>query len=183
MLWELQTSSTFQRDFYKTLTDAEKQVFDQLTQDYQAELDARDTILQKQSDTVHQVQIMEIKAARDAREAQAAEYKKRIEAREDYNRELLKTINDFYEDNKRTLMSDETLEIYELRQKYQRQIDALIEAKELELITEEQYEERILQVHNAYDDEYLEILNNRYQEEIEARLAAVQEMIDRESQL
>lgn len=183
MLWELQTSSTFQSDFYKTLTDAEKQVFDQLTQDYQAELDARDTILQKQSDTVHQVQIMEIKAARDAREAQAEEYKKRIEARQDYNRELLKTINDFYEDNKRTLMSDETLEIYELRQKYQKQIDALIEAKELELITEEQYEERILQVHSAYDDEYLEILNNRYQEEIEARLAAVQEMIDRESQL
>lgn len=183
MLWELQTSSTFQSDFYKTLTDAEKQVFDQLTQDYQSELDARDAILQKQSDTVHQVQIMEIKAARDAREAQAEEYKKRIEARKDYNRELLKTINDFYEDNKRTLMSDETLEIYELRQKYQRQIDALIEAKELELITEEQYEERILQVHSAYDDEYLEILNNRYQEEIEARLAAVQEMIDRESQL
>lgn len=183
MLWELKTSSTYKSDFYKTLTDAEKQVFDQLTQDYQAELDARDAILQKQSDTVHQVEIMEIKAARDAREAQAAEYKKRIEAREDYNRELLKTINDFYEDNKRTLMSDDDLEIYELKIKYQNQLNALIEAWDLKLITEEVYRERLLQIYEAYDDEYLEILNNDYQEEIEARLAAVQEMIDRESQL
>lgn len=183
MLWELQTSSTFQSDFYKTLTDAEKQVFDQLTQDYQSELDARDTILQKQSDTVHQVQIMEIKAARDAREAQAEEYRKRIEARQDYNRELLKTINDFYKDNKRTLMSDEDREIDELKEKYQNQLNALIEAWDLKLITEEVYRERLLQIYEAYDSEYLEILNNDYQEEIEARLAAVQEMIDRESQL
>lgn len=183
MLWELQTSSTFQSDFYKTLTDAEKQVFDQLTQDYQSELDARDTILQKQSDTVHQVQIMEIKAARDAREAQAEEYRKRIEAREDYNRELLKTINDFHKENRRTLMSDEDREIDELKEKYQNQLNALIEAWDLKLITEEVYRERLLQIYEAYDSEYLEILNNDYQEEIEARLAAVQEMIDRESQL
>lgn len=183
LLWNLKTSTEFQKRFYENLTDAERQVYDKLTQDYQAEEDAKESILQKEEDAIQQVKMIEIKAARDAREAQAEEYKKRIEARQDYNRELLKTINDFYEDNKRTLMSDDDLEIYELKIKYQNQLNALIEAWDLKLITEEVYRERLLQIYNAYDDEYLEILNNDYQEEIEARLAAVQEMIDRESQL
>lgn len=122
-------------------------------------------------------------AAQERLAQQRAEAEAEKKQTEEHNKALLRTIEDFYKENKRIVMSEEDRAIDELKEKYQNQLDALIEAKEAQLITEEEYKERIESVYNAYDDEYLEILNNNYQEEIEARLAAVQEMIDRESQL
>lgn len=125
--------------------------------------------------------ILQDRANEEKKAAEAA--KKRVEERKKSNEELLKQINEFYEENRRLLLTDEAREQDDLNTKYQAQLDALKEAKNLELITIKDYNERLKQINDAYNKEYVDNQNAAYKESLENRLAQLQQMQDRESQL
>lgn len=139
--------------------------------------------MQKSSETYEKIKLMEISAERKAREEAKANYLKNIEDAKKRNADLLKVINDFYEENRKLLLDDEARELDELNTKYQNQLDALKTAKDKELITVEEYRKRLKQINDAYDKEWLDNNNERYRTDLENRLAALQEMQSRESQL
>lgn len=139
--------------------------------------------MQKSAEAYEKVKLMEIAADRKAREAAIA---KRNEAKDILDREkkdLLKIIEDFSEENKKILLDEASREQYELNVKYQNQINALKRAKELEIITIEDYNKKLKQVNDAYNKEYIDSQNAAYKESLEERLAYLQQIQDRESQL
>lgn len=109
--------------------------------------------MQKSSETYEKIKLMEISAERKAREEAKANYLKNIEDAKKRNADLLKVINDFYEENRKLLLDDEARELDELNRNYQNQLDALKEAYNLKLITVKEYNERLKQVNDAYNKE------------------------------
>lgn len=137
--------------------------------------------MQKTSETYEKVKLMEISAERKAREEAKANYLKNIEDAKKRNADLLKVINDFYEENRKLLLDDEARELDELNTKYQNQLDALKTAKDKELITVEEYRKRLKQINDAYDKEYLDNQNERYRKEINNRINSLEQLREREN--
>lgn len=109
--------------------------------------------MQKSAEAYEKVKLMEIAAERKQREDAKAQYLKNIEDRKKHNQDLLKVINDFYEENRKLLLDDEARELDELNRNYQNQLDALKEAYNLKLITVKEYNERLKQVNDTYNKE------------------------------
>lgn len=181
--WGLKTSSNYVEYFYSLLSDKEKEQYESLKAKYLPYLEKRNASLQKSAEFYEKVKLMEIAADRKAREAAVAEYQKKQDEYKKRTEELLSLINSFYEENRRLLLTDEAREQEDLNTKYQSQLNALKEAKDLELITIKEYNERLKQINDAYNKEYIDNQNAAYKESLENRLAQLQQMQDRESQL
>lgn len=181
--WGLKTSSNEVDFFLSKLNDDQRAAYDEASGIYNAYIEKRNSLMQKTSETYEKVKLMEISAERKAREEAKANYLKNIEDAKKRNADLLKVINDFYEENRKLLLDDEARELDELNTKYQNQLDALKTAKDKELITVEEYRKRLKQINDAYDKEWLDNNNERYRTDLENRLSALQEMQSRESQL
>lgn len=181
--WGLKTSSNEVDFFLSKLNDDQRAAYDKASGIYNAYIEKRNSLMQKTSETYEKVKLMEISAERKAREEAKANYLNNIEDAKKHNQDLLKVINDFYEENRKLLLDDEARELDELNRNYQNQLDALKEAYNLKLITVKEYNERLKQVNDAYNKEWLDNNNERYREDLENRLSALQEMQDRESQL
>lgn len=181
--WGLKTSSNEVDFFLSKLNDDQRAAYDEASGIYNAYLEKRNSLMQKTSETYEKIKLMEISAERKAREEAKANYLKNIEDAKKRNADLLKVINDFYEENRKLLLDDEARELDELNTKYQNQLDALKTAKELEIITIEDYNKKLKQVNDAYNKEYIDNQNAAYKESLEERLAYLQQMQDRESQL
>lgn len=181
--WGLKTSSNYVDEFNSKLSDEEKTQYEELKSTYETYLEKRNESMQKSAELYEKVKLMEIAADRKAREeaiAKQNEYKDRLDQEK---KELLKIIEDFSEENKKILLDEASREQYELNVKYQNQINSLKRAKELEIITIEDYNKKLKQVNDAYNKEYVDNQNAAYKESLENRLAQLQQMQDRESQL
>lgn len=181
--WGLKTSSNYIDEFNSKLSDEEKTQYEELKTTYETYLEKRNESMQKSAELYEKVKLMEIAADRKAREeaiAKQNEYKDRLDQEK---KELLKIIEDFSEENKKILLDEASREQYELNVKYQNQINSLKRAKELEIITIEDYNKKLKQVNDAYNKEYIDNQNAAYKESLEERLAYLQQMQDRESQL
>lgn len=177
--WGLKNSSNEVDFFLSKLNEDQKAAYGI----YNTYLEKRNDLMRKSAEAYEKVKLMEIAAERKQREDAKAQYLKNIEDRKKHNQDLLKVINDFYEENRKLLLDDEARELDELNRNYQNQLDALKEAYNLKLITVKEYNERLKQVNDAYNKEWLDNNNERYREDLENRLSALQEMQDRESQL
>ena len=164
--WGLKTSSNEVDFFLSKLNDDQKAAYDEASGIYNTYLEKRNDLMQKSAEAYEKVKLMEI-----------------IEDRKKHNQDLLKIINDFYEENRKLLLDDEARELDELNRNYQNQLDALKEAYNLKLITTKEYKDRLKQINDAYNKEWLDNNNESYREDLENRLSALQEMQDRESQL
>lgn len=181
--WGLKTSSNYIDEFNSKLSDEEKAQYEELKSTYETYLEKRNASMQKSAEFYEKVKLMEIAADRKAREEAIANknaYKDRLDQEK---KELLKIIEDFSEENKKILLDEASREQYELNVKYQNQINSLKRAKELEIITIEDYNKKLKQVNDAYNKEYIDNQNAAYKESLEERLAYLQQMQDRESQL
>ena len=169
--------------FLSKLTDDEKAEYEKANQIYNDYLEKRGNLAKKAADAQEKVKLMELAAERKDREEKKKEYIKKLEDRKKYNQDLLKAINDFYEENRKLLLDDEARELDELNEKYQAQLNQLQEALDLKLLTTKEYNERLRQINNAYIKDYLNDYNAAYKRELADRLSSLQEMQDRESQL
>ena len=181
--WGLKTSSNEVDFFLSKLNDDQRAAYDEASGIYNAYIEKRNSLMQKSAEAYEKVKLMEIAAERKQREEAKAQYLKNIEDRKKHNQDLLKIINDFYEENRKLLLDDEARELDELNRNYQNQLDALKEAYNLKLITTKEYNDRLKQINDAYNKEWLDNNNESYREDLENRLSALQEMQDRESQL
>lgn len=181
--WGLKNSSNKVDFFLSKLNDAQKAAYNKASDIYNTYLEKRNDLMQKSAEAYEKVKLMESAAERKQREDAKAQYLKNIEDRKKHNQDLLNVINDFYEENRKLLLDDEARELDESNRNYQNQLDALKEAYNLKLITVKEYNERLKQVNDAYNKEWLDNNNERYREDLENRLSALQEMQDRESQL
>lgn len=179
--WGLKTSSNEVDFFLSKLNDDQRAAYDEASGIYNAYIEKRNSLMQKTSETYEKVKLMEISAERKAREEAKANYLKNIEDAKKRNADLLKVINDFYEENRKLLLDDEARELDELNTKYQNQLDALKTAKDKELITVEEYRKRLKQINDAYDKEYLDNQNERYRKEINNRINSLEQLREREN--
>lgn len=92
-------------------------------------------------------------------------------------------IDKYWSDNEKTLLSETDRENLILRENYQLQLNDLKWLLDKKELTQEEYLKRVKQVNDAYNKEWLDNNNERYREDLENRLSALQEMQDRESQL
>lgn len=181
--WGLKTSSNYVDEFNSKLSDEEKAQYEELKSTYETYLEKRNESTQKSAELYEKVKLMEIAADRKAREEAIADENAAKDRLKQEKKELLKIIEDFSEENKKILLDEASREQYELNVKYQNQINALKRAKELEIITIEDYNKKLKQVNDAYNKEYIDNQNAAYKESLEERLAYLQQMQDRESQL
>lgn len=179
--WGLKTSSNEVDFFLSKLNDDQRAAYDEASGIYNAYIEKRNSLMQKTSETYEKIKLMEISAERKAREEAKANYLKNIEDAKKRNADLLKVINDFYEENRKLLLDDEARELDELNTKYQNQLDALKTAKDKELITVEEYRKRLKQINDAYDKEYLDNQNERYRKEINNRINSLEQLREREN--
>lgn len=179
--WGLKTSSNEVDFFLSKLNDDQRAAYDEASGIYNAYIEKRNSLMQKTSETYEKIKLMEISAERKAREEAKANYLKNIEDAKKRNADLLKVINDFYEENRKLLLDDEARELDELNAKYQNQLDALKTAKDKELITVEEYRKRLKQINDAYDKEYLDNQNERYRKEINNRINSLEQLREREN--
>ena len=179
--WGLKTSSNEVDFFLSKLNDDQRAAYDEASGIYNAYIEKRNSLMQKTSETYEKIKLMEISAERKAREEAKANYLKNIEDAKKRNADLLKVINDFYEENRKLLLDDEARELDELNTKYQNQLDALKTAKDKELITVEEYRKRLKQINDAYDKEYLDNQNERYLKEINNRINSLEQLREREN--
>ena len=179
--WGLKTSSNEVDFFLSKLNDDQRAAYDKASGIYNAYIEKRNSLMQKTSETYEKIKLMEISAERKAREEAKANYLKNIEDAKKRNADLLKVINDFYEENRKLLLDDEARELDELNTKYQNQLDALKTAKDKELITVEEYRKRLKQINDAYDKEYLDNQNERYRKEINNRINSLEQLREREN--
>ena len=179
--WGLKTSSNEVDFFLSKLNDDQRAAYDEASGIYNAYIEKRNSLMQKTSETYEKIKLMEISAERKAREEAKANYLKNIEDAKKRNADLLKVINDFYEENRNLLLDDEARELDELNTKYQNQLDALKTAKDKELITVEEYRKRLKQINDAYDKEYLDNQNERYRKEINNRINSLEQLREREN--
>lgn len=181
--WGLNTSSNYVDEFNSKLSDEEKAQYEELKSTYETYLEKRNESMQKSAELYEKVKLMEIAADRKAREEAIANQNADKDRLDQEKKELLKIIEDFSEENKKILLDEASREQYELNVKYQNQINSLKRAKELEIITIEDYNKKLKQVNDAYNKEYVDNQNAAYKESLEERLAYLQQMQDRESQL
>ena len=179
--WGLKTSSNEVDFFLSKLNDDQRAAYDKASGIYNAYIEKKNSLMQKTSETYEKIKLMEISAERKAREEAKANYLKNIEDAKKRNADLLKVINDFYEENRKLLLDDEARELDELNTKYQNQLDALKTAKDKELITVEEYRKRLKQINDAYDKEYLDNQNERYRKEINNRINSLEQLREREN--
>lgn len=179
--WGLKTSSNKVDFFLSKLNDDQRAAYDKASGIYNAYIEKRNSLTQKTLETYEKIKLMEISAERKAREEAKANYLKNIEDAKKRNADLLKVINDFYEENRKLLLDDEARELDELNTKYQNQLDALKTAKDKELITVEEYRKRLKQINDAYDKEYLDNQNERYRKEINNRINSLEQLREREN--
>jgi len=92
-------------------------------------------------------------------------------------------IDKYWSDNEKTLLSETDRENLILKENYQLQLNDLKWLLDKKELTQEEYLKRVKQVNDAYNKEWLDNNNERYREDLENRLSALQEMQDRESQL
>lgn len=137
--------------------------------------------MQKSAELYEKVKLMEIAADRKAREAAVAEYNKKKDEFKAHIKELLKFIETFNEENRRILLTDEAREEEDINVKYQKQLNALTEAKNLELITTEKYNEKLNLLNKAYSKEYVDLYTDRYRKEIEDRMNSLEELRAKEN--
>jgi hypothetical protein len=137
--------------------------------------------MQKSAELYEKVKLMEIAADRKAREKAIAEYNKKKDAFKEHIKELLKFIETFNKENRRILLTDEAREEEDINVKYQKQLDALTEAKNLELITTEKYNEKLNLLNKAYSKEYVDLYTDRYRKEIEDRMNSLEELRAKEN--
>lgn len=183
IIYGLRTSTNETEFFLSKLNEDQKSAYQQATDSYNNMIQKRDELATKVRDANEKVRLLELGNARKNREAKKAELDKELADRAKHNADLLSLINQYSEENRKLLLDDSARELEELNTKYQQQLDALREAKELELITQEEYQEKSKQSLEAYNKEYLDIFERDYASQLEARLNSLRETQDRESQL
>ena len=179
--WGLKTSSNYIDEFNSKLSDEEKTQYEKLKSTYETYLEKRNASMQKSAELYEKVKLMEIAADRKAREKAIAEYNKKKDAFKEHIKELLKFIETFNKENRRILLTDEAREEEDINVKYQKQLDALTEAKNLELITTEKYNEKLNLLNKAYSKEYVDLYTDRYRKEIEDRMNSLEELRAKEN--
>ena len=179
--WGLKTSSNYIDEFNSKLSDEEKTQYEELKSTYETYLEKRNASMQKSAELYEKVKLMEIAADRKAREKAIAEYNKKKDAFKEHIKELLKFIETFNKENRRILLTDEAREEEDINVKYQKQLDALTEAKNLELITTEKYNEKLNLLNKAYSKEYVDLYTDRYRKEIEDRMNSLEELRAKEN--
>lgn len=179
--WGLKTSSNYIDEFNSKLSEEEKAQYEELKSTYDTYLEKRNASMQKSAELYEKVKLMEIAADRKAREAAVAEYNKKKDEFKAHIKELLKFIETFNEENRRILLTDEAREEEDINVKYQKQLNALTEAKNLELITTEKYNEKLNLLNKAYSKEYVDLYTDRYRKEIEDRMNSLEELRAKEN--
>ena len=120
-----------------------------------------------------------IKLAKEIAETNA----RRLETEKNTNSKLLNELDIFYKENYDKSLTAQQRELGELAIHYGNQLQLLIEAKDKELITEDEYNKRRLQIVSTYDKEREKVNLSYLEESLNRRLELINDSISRESQL
>lgn len=164
--------------FYSHLTEDQKAAFDKMNEELESAMQARDAITQKAQDASNAVDLARRRAAANRREEQKANNKAEEEEEERHIEELKNTLKEGLNQANYTLDTDPFKDI---KAKWQEHYDALDELYEKGEIDYETYVTSLERIDEAAAQERKDRQKEQYADELDKRMAHIQEMQDIES--